>query len=148
MPIITFSIVLIVVIILLISSFILFHRDRIEAAKAPIVYEGTYKDKTLYESSIGEIASRIATEDLTEVELLKVASFVANKFKFPGKQTDKDPSDHLKFISEFCMNKNVAGSGIVKMSNTFKMVNIPYKNEIEAVERDAIKERDNQAADN
>jgi hypothetical protein len=142
MPIIVFSIVLAVVIMILIVSFVLFYKDHKKAKMAPTVVSKMNRSKSLEECTIEEITARIDTEDLSEVELLKVVALVAQKHKFPSKNSDKSADKYLEFVLKFCLNKNSDGATIVKMSNTLKAINKAYKNEIEQTERDAIKLRD------
>lgn len=142
MPIIVFSVVLIVVIAILVASFILFYKDQKRAKIVPVVVKKMNRSKSLDDCSIEELTARIATEDISEKDLLKVVAIVAQKHKFPGKNSDKDASVHLKFVSQFCLNKNADGATIVKMSNTLKTINKAYKEEIERSERDAVRQRD------
>jgi len=145
MAIILFSSILVLVLIILVFSLVLFYKDRNYIP--PVIKEvksSVYR--TLEECSIEELANRIATENLTDMELLRIVSMVAKDHKFPGKSSGNDSQHHLKFVQQFCLNDNANGSTIVKMSNTLKAVNLDYKADIEREERDAVRRRDEEAA--
>lgn len=144
MAMILFSSILVLVLIILMFSLVLFYKDK--NYTPPVVVE--LKEpayRTLEECSIEELANRIASEELTDKELLRVVSMVAKEHKFPGKSSGNDSQHHLKFVQQFCLNDSANGSTIVKMSNTLKAVNLDYKREIEREERLAVKRRDEAA---
>lgn len=145
MAIILFSSILVLVLAILVFSLVLFYKDKnyippvIKEVKS-IVY------KALEECNIEELADRIASEELSDKDLLALVSMVANNHKFPGKSSGGDYQHHLRFVEQFCLNDNASGATIVKMSNTLKAVNLDFKREIEREEREAVKRRDEEAA--
>jgi len=141
MPILIFSLVLGLVLLILVLSLVLFYKDKkyVEPQATP-VKKNSYR--TLDECSIEELADRIAKEKLSESELLRVVSMVAKDHKFPGRSSENSAEHHLRFVHQFCLNDNADGSTIVKMSNTLKAINIDYKGDIEGTERAAVKKRD------
>lgn len=144
MAIILFSSVLLLILLILVFSLVLFYKDKNYIP--PLVKEAEDRvDKVLEDCSIEELANRIASEELTDKELLSIVSMVAKEHKFPGKSSGIDSQHHLKFVEQFCLNESANGSTIVKMSNTLKAVNLEYKREIEREERDAVKRRDEEA---
>ena len=106
------------------------------------------KSKTpLFECTIKELSQRIATENVDESVLLKVIEYVAKECVFPSKQGEENADKHLKFVHEFCLNKNAKGSTIAKMSNTLKAINSTYKKEIDAQEKVGVANRDKKEKD-
>ncbi len=99
-------------------------------------------DVPIMEATIEDIADRVASENLSEEELLALVSIVGKKHKFPSDASIKDVEPYLRFVSQFCMNENAHGQTIVKMSNTLKAINPGYKLQIERLEKAAVKERD------
>jgi hypothetical protein len=136
------SVILALLAVILIWTFFLYQKDKnVVGAYCEIQPQKRYKTP-IDEGSLEEIVERVASEKLTEKELLALVALVAKKFKFPSKAKRGETDLHFKFISEFCMNDSAHGATIVKMSSTLKAVNPNFKTKIEKAEREAVEARD------
>ncbi len=140
MPIVVFSVVLLMVFVVLTVTLVLFYKDS-KYVPPPVVVPKKPKSP-LFACGIDELADRIATEPLNSADLLKVVDYVAKEHKIPGKSSGKEYQHHLRFIYQFCLNENANGSTIARMGNTLKAVNAEYKRDIEKIEKEAVRERD------
>ncbi len=142
-----FSFALVIVLIILIITMVLFYKDSRYKPPAPVVKR---RNVTLDECTIEELAERIAGESLDEGKLLKVVDLIGRKHVFPKKTDGKAPKEvapYMDFVYQFCMNTSATAKVIVKMSNTLKAINDQYKREIEDIEKTAIRDLDNKAAE-
>ncbi len=139
MLIVVFSMALATILVILVATFVLYFRDKNEvivvAPKKKIL-------KPLFECDIEELSERIATEVLAEDELLKLIDHVAKNFVFPSRNSSVPHEPYMKFVYNFCMNESARANTIVKMSNTLKTINRAYKKEIERIEKEAVRVRD------
>ena len=88
------------------------------------------------------LANRIAKEDVSQETLKKLIDHVATKYLFPESSDKKVAQYHLKFVHDFCLNKNVDGALIVILGNTLKKANSKYALDIDTYISVAIDSRD------
>lgn len=144
MLIILFSMALATILVILVITLVLYFKDKNEVVETYIPQDIV---KSIFETDIVELSERIATENLDEKTLIKLVDHVAKNFVFPPKNSTESNEPYLKFVYQFCMNPSAKGNTIVKMSNTLKTINRGYKRDIERIEKEAVRSRDNEASE-
>lgn len=91
----------------------------------------TRGEKDIFHCSIEALANRIAKEEVSKESLKKLIDHVASKHPFPVSSDRRVTQHHLKFVHEFCLNKNADGALIVMLGNTLKRVNSEYALDID-----------------